>query len=461
MALGVFANVHQVLAVDCRYDGAAGEPLSAQYLASDWTRSGNSVSANFLPVIQWEEGEFLTDARLYCEGNNWQNQFNSNNYPQLSINNFAGYIKLASGASLRITMRIKASSNNIILGSGWNGTGVGATCTVSATSGGRDNCVIKFKPDSSSGQYVNYSRSTTYADVGFSAELTPPPSLAFADPLATFHLIPAAGNLLDFVYYIPEGLGYINDIESQPNGCGDFDDNGGGAVVPGLPTPLSARKNGMTRAGWDDDDPWGPGGPGGSGTFCGGHVGSRIPPTTIHLPLPLGGPGLPVNLSKCELTNTDYSIDLGSWSSSSVGQSGNAKPLDIKLTCTGGLNNVSVVFEDPRSTETGVTPFSDGITLHTTNGRGQLKNFKAEILHNGAASPVNIRASGSSSLTDAVSIGRQGTMYTGRRELAPVTQETVSQFSVRLHQTGTILDNTDSAYRGAFEGKIKYTVIYN
>lgn len=449
----------QVIAVDCLVEGATGTPLSKRYLTSEWARNGDNsgYTGSLLGTpVQWQEGEFLSEARIYCVGNNWKTSALGGvgqKYPQISINNFANYIRIAQSdinAELVMTMRITDWSNNIILGSDWNGSGLGATCTVNRNSAGQNNCVIKFMPDSNSGEFVSYTRDTTYVNVTFSAELTPPPDLPYSDPSASYYLVPASGNLVDFVYYIPSEIGYINDIDSVPNGCGD-DKTGSNIEVPDFPVVM--RRSRLSD-GWTD-----PPDPGGEGSACGGAVGSATPPTTIHLPINLGGPGLAVNLSSCELVNNNYTINMGKWISNVAGKTGNSQAMPITLRCTGALNNVAVVFEDPYSTRAGVTPYSDGITLHTTNGNGQLQNFKAEVIHNGA--PITIRTTGSTDLTDAISVGSQGTYYIGDFDTAPVTNSVINDFSVRLRQTGNITDETNAAYYGQFEGAIKYIMIYN
>lgn len=448
----------QAIAVDCLVEGATGTPLSKRYLTSEWNRdSGSSGYVGSLDnyVVQWREGEFLSDARIYCVGTNWKTSDlggAGQKYPQVSINNFANYIKVAqndNGADLRLTLRITDWSNNVILGSDWLGNGPGATCIVDKHSAGQNNCVIKFMPDNRSGEAVSYTRDTTYVTVAFSAELTPPANLPYNDPAASYYLVPAGGNLVDFVYYIPGGIGYINDIDSVPNGCGDAD-NGSNIEVPEL--PISMRRNSPFA---DEDDP----DPGGEGTSCGGAVGSAIPPTTIHLPINLGGPGLAVNLSSCDVVNNNYTINMGKWFNKTGSRTGNVQAMPITLRCTGALNNVAVVFEDPYSTRTNVTPFTDGITLHATNGNGQLKNFKAEVVYKG--SPVMIRATGDTDLTHAMSVGSQGNYYIGDINNAPVSNPVINDFTVRLHQTGHIVDSSDNAYYGDFEGTIKYIMIYN
>jgi hypothetical protein len=457
MGLLALMFIGQATAVDCLVDGAQGTPLSKQFLASDWNRVGSGAEASFINEIHWGYGEFITDATLYCVGKNWQtSKLGGTKYPQLSINNFGNYLKFTQsdgGANLILTMEITDWSNNVILGSDWHGSGPGATCSVDSTLNGPNKCVIKFKPGPNSGEYVEYSRADNFVKVRFEATLMPPLNLSYHDPLASYYLVPNSGNLLDFVYFIPAGIGYINDIESVPNGCGD-DEDGSNVEVPELPIPMSGRFGRAARGGgWEDPDP------GGEETSCGGSVGSQISQTTIHLPIPLGGPGLAVNLSTCELTSKSYDLPMGQWSNGLVGQTGNDKPLNITLRCTGGLNNVAVVFEDPNANKSGVTPFSDGITLHKKNGQGQLKNFKAEVVYNGAL--VNIRPQGDTSLTDAISVGPQGTNYVGDFAQAPVTQPKINGFTVRLHQTGNIVDDNDDPYLGQFEGAIKYIMIYN
>lgn len=460
--LGLLALVcaGQAMAVDCLVEGAQGTPLSKKFLASDWSRAGSGAEAHFLNTVEWGNGEFLTDATLYCTGDNWKtDKLYGEKYLQLSINNFGNYLKFTQnngGANLILTMTITDWSNNIILGSGWSGTGPGARCTVDASSMGQNNCVVKFKPGPSSGEYVKYTRSDTFVKVTFSAVLMPPLQLSYNDPLASYYLVPTSGNLIDFVYFIPPGIGYINDIESVDNGCGDNSD-GSNVEIPPLPSPVSGKRAGNIRPmGWED--PWFPD-PGGSETGCGGSVGSSTLQTTIHLPIYLGGPGLAVNLSSCELINKDFAIPLGKWSNGSAGKTGDEHPMDITLMCTGGLNNVAVVFENPNSAKPGVTGFSNGITLHTKNGKGQLKNFKAEVIHNGT--PVNIRPLGSTSLTEAISVGPQGTKYVGDFDMAPKGPSKITKFSVRLHQTGNIVDENNQPYLGEFDGAIKYTMIYN
>lgn len=149
----------------------------------------------------------------------------------------------------------------------------------------------------------------------------------------------------------------------------------------------------------------------------------------------LGGGGINIIAPSCRLTSpSDYEIDLGRWVHAGPGSHqpsialpsyGSTKPINLKMECSGQLNNVQFSFQD-----TGASPLSNNnISVYDSIGGAKIDGLEIEMSYGGIPFKVNKLSDAATSFIKT-NTGAQGAMKTNPSDLSFNSQATV-QFSAR------------------------------
>lgn len=178
----------------------------------------------------------------------------------------------------------------------------------------------------------------------------------------------------------------------------------------------------------------------------------------------LGGGGINIIAPSCRLTSpSDYEIDLGRWVHAGPGTHqpgvslpayGSIKPINLKLECSGQLDNVQFSFQD-----TGTSPLSNQyVSVYDGIGGTKIDGLEIEMSYGGIPFKVNKLSDAATSFIKT-STGGQGTMKTNPSDLSFNSQTTV-QFGVRFVQRSAIT-KSGSSYTGPVTGRVNMFVTYN
>ncbi|MGL5306530.1 MAG: hypothetical protein ACRC9Y_10320 [Aeromonas veronii] len=172
----------------------------------------------------------------------------------------------------------------------------------------------------------------------------------------------------------------------------------------------------------------------------------------------LGTGGITIVQPSCQLSvPTDYSVNLGRWEYR--GQNvkfpvrGDVSPINLALECNGGVNNVSIAFQDA-----GDKPQVNGtVGLYDASGE-KIEGLDIEILYKGSSQTVNTLASSPSGFSKRSLGPRSG--GSGSFDNRIFTSINAESFGARFVQRAAIKKN-GIPYVGPVFGRVNLFVTYN
>ncbi|SQI44040.1 Uncharacterised protein [Leminorella richardii] len=200
---------------------------------------------------------------------------------------------------------------------------------------------------------------------------------------------------------------------------------------------------------------------------------SLISPTETYSTTAVLSPNLPSGLlagdaitvlpPACQLRGaTDYQVSMGRWvnmASSSVQPnvslpfSGNIKPVELNLECTGRLNNIEFSFQDA-----GASPLTNrNISVYDSIGGQLIEGLEIEMSYSGAR--LNVHKMGEAVTTYKTNTGAHGSTKTNPSDLT-YNSQSQAQFGARFIQRSAIKRN-GVAYTGPVTGKVNMFVTYH
>ncbi len=177
----------------------------------------------------------------------------------------------------------------------------------------------------------------------------------------------------------------------------------------------------------------------------------------------LSGNAITIQPVACRLRGaTDYQISLGRWvnlASNSVQPNvslpytGNIEPINLKLECSGKLDNVEFSFQD-----TGSSPLTNrNISLYDSIGGQSIDGLEVEMLYNDTR--LNVHKIGEAVTTYKTNTGAHGSIKTNTQDFT-YNSQSQAQFGARFIQRSAIKRN-GVAYTGPVTGKVNMFVTYH
>lgn len=172
----------------------------------------------------------------------------------------------------------------------------------------------------------------------------------------------------------------------------------------------------------------------------------------------LGGGGISIAAPSCQLTApSDYAIDLGRWTHAGLGvflpAYGSTRPINLKLECSGQLDNVRFSFQD-----TGTNSLSNrNVSVYDSLGGTKIDGLEIEMSYGGSPIQVNYASEAAASFIKT-NTGAQGAVKTNPSDLSFNSQATIP-FGARFVQRSAI-QRSGSSYTGPVTGRVNMFVTY-
>jgi hypothetical protein len=183
-----------------------------------------------------------------------------------------------------------------------------------------------------------------------------------------------------------------------------------------------------------------------------------LSPTYLAVPNVLGTDGITIVKPACKLSvPSDYSVNLGRWEYRGKNVNfpvrGDVSPINLALECNGGVNNVSIAFQDAGDK----LQTNSSVGLYDNLG-GKIEGLDIEIIYKGSLQTVNTLATSPSSFSKRNLGPRNG--GSGSFDNRTFTSINAESFGARFVQRAAITKN-GIPYIGPVFGRVNLFVTYN